>query len=128
VRQGVRGARVHHPRARTPLHLYSAHQLTGRADFLVEEAADLLEQAGQAEDAARLRDDVVGRNLLDGRWTFQIVEEFDDVYYSVVEEAVRDLERRHTGGCRHRYEAELKEQRRTRGRAGHEARPEDVDG
>ena len=28
-------------------HLYSFHQLVGRADFLVEEAADLLREAGQ---------------------------------------------------------------------------------
>lgn len=109
-------------------HLYSAHQLTGRADFLFEEAADLFEQAGCPEDAQRLRDEVVGRNLLDGRWTFQIVDEFDDVYYTVVEGAVRDLEARHTGGQRHRYEAALKERRRTHGRPGHERRPEDVHG
>lgn len=109
-------------------HLYSAHQLIGRADFLFEEAADLLEQAGQADDAARLRDEIVGRNLLDGRWTFQIVDEFDDVYYSVVEAAVRELERRHAGGRRHRYEARLKEERRTKGRAGHEALPPDGEG
>ena len=70
-------------------HLYSAHQLTGRADFLFEEAADLLDEAGMGADAQRLREEIVGRNLLDGRWTFQIVEEFDDGYYAVVEEIGR---------------------------------------
>jgi hypothetical protein len=104
-------------------HLYSAHQLTGRADFLFEEAADLLDEAGEDGDAQRLREEIVGRNLLDGRWTFQIVEEFDDVYFSVVEAAVRELEARHTGGRRHAHEAELKELRRTKGEPGHEAQP-----
>ena len=65
----------------------------------------------------------MGRNVLDGRWTFQVVEEFDDVYWSVFrahERAVRDeLE----SGIRHLFEAEMKEQRRTPGRAGHEAQP-----
>jgi hypothetical protein len=104
-------------------HLYSAHQLTGRADFLFEEAADLLEQAGQAEDAARLRDEVVGRNLLDGRWTFQIVEEFDDGYWThfrELEAAVRDDLQ---AGRRHLREAGMKEDHRTRGEPGHESRP-----
>jgi hypothetical protein len=105
-------------------HLYSAHQLTGRADFLFEEAADLFERAGRHEDAERLRREVVGRNLLDGRWTFQIVEEFDDGYYAEVESCVRDLQVRHANGRRHDHEAQLKEERRTKGRPGHEARPD----
>lgn len=27
--------------------------------------------------------DVVGRNVLDGRWTFQIIEEYEDTCYSL---------------------------------------------
>lgn len=104
-------------------HLYSLHQLMGRADFLFEEAADLLGGAGHDGHADRLRTDVVGRNLLDGRWTFQIVEEFDDVYYEAVRDAVRALEADLMDGRRHVYEAEMKEQRRTRGRSHHERRP-----
>src|SRR5690606_37309548 len=68
-------------------------------------------------------DEIVGRNVLDGRWTFQIVEEFDDLYYGVVRAALRDLEARHLDGLRHLYESELKEDRRSPGRAGHEERP-----
>ena len=43
--------------------------------------------------ADRLEKEVVGRNVLNGRWTFQIVEEFDDNYWSVFrdhEQWVRD--------------------------------------
>ena len=104
-------------------HLYAAHQLVGRADFLFEEAADLLEQAGHRDDAQHIRDEVIGRNLLDGRWTFQIVEEFDDVYYEIVTGSVRRLEADLMDGRRHVFEAEMKEQRRTPGRSGHERRP-----
>jgi hypothetical protein len=103
-------------------HLYSFHQLMGRADFLVEEAANLLREAGHRDFADRLDRDLVGRNVLDGRWTFQVVEEFDEVYY----EFFRALERESrslTGGVRHLHEARLKEQRRTHGRPEHDADP-----
>ena len=73
-------------------HLFSLHQLIGRADLLFEEAADLLQEAGCADDAEQVRRDVVGRNVLDGRWTFQIVEEFDDLYYEPIRDELRRLE------------------------------------
>nr|WP_253885490.1 hypothetical protein [Actinokineospora diospyrosa] len=104
-------------------HLYSFHQLTGSADLELGTAADLLEKAGHAEIAERLRTDLVGRNVLPGRWTFQIVEEYDDDYvahFRAAEKSVRDELLR---GRRHVYESELKEARRTRGAEGHEARP-----
>src|SRR5687767_11206405 len=103
-------------------HLYSFHQLLGRADFLVEEAAGLLREAGHAAFADRLERELVGRNVIDGRWTFQVVEEFDDVYYEFfrgVERESREL----TGGVRHLHEARMKEQRRTRGQDAHRADP-----
>ena len=104
-------------------HLYSFHQLMGRADFLVEEAADLLAAAGHTEFAERLHRDLVGRNVLDGRWTFQVVEEFDDHYYEFfrgIERESREL----TGGVRHLHEARMKEQRRTPGAPAHDADPQ----
>jgi hypothetical protein len=104
-------------------HLYSFHQLVGHADGLLGEACEKLRASGNGELAGRLESDLVGRNVLYGRWTFQIVEEFDDVYWSVFrahERAVRDELQ---GGIRHLFEAEMKERRRTPGRAGHEAQP-----
>jgi hypothetical protein len=108
--------------------LYEAHQLMGRADFLFEDAAELLDAAGCRPWADRMRRDVVGRNLLDGRWTFQIVEEFDDVYYESVRQVVRDLEVDLMGGQRHVYEAEMKERRRSHGQRAHEGRPPSAHG
>jgi hypothetical protein len=104
-------------------HLYSFHQLVGRADFLVEEAADILREAGHEELAERLARELVGRNVLDGRWTFQVVEEFDDVYYEFFR-AVERESRGLTGGLRHLHEARMKEQRRTRGQDAHSADPQ----
>jgi len=104
-------------------HLYTFHQLLGHADLQFGAAADLLERCGQQSDAEAMRDEIVGRNVLDGRWTFQVVEEFDDLYYGPAVDAVRALERDHLDGQRHVYESRMKEERRTKGRAGHESRP-----
>ena len=104
-------------------HLYSFHQLMGRADFLVGDAAEVLRRAGHEEFATRLEQELMGRNVLDGRWTFQIVEEFDDTYYEFfrgIERESREL----TGGVRHLYEARMKEQRRSKGQPEHEQDPQ----
>jgi len=103
-------------------HLYAFHQLTGSADFTVERAAELLRRAGHDELADELCRELVGRNVLPGRWTFQVVEDYEQTYY----EPFRDFERqalRLTGGYRHLHEASLKRRRRTAGAAGHEATP-----
>jgi hypothetical protein len=106
--------------------VYELHQLVGRADLLFGEGADQLEAAGHAALAEMFRTDIVGRNVLPGRWTFQIVEEFDDTYYTPVVEAERRLRDELLQGRRHVYESEMKERRRTHGRAAHEARPADL--
>jgi len=106
-------------------HLYSFHQLTGHADLQLGEAADLLREAGHDALAERVETELIGRNVLEGRWTFQIMEEYDDGYY----QAFRDLEKAArdelTEGRRHLFEARMKEDRRTHGRRHHEARPAD---
>lgn len=103
--------------------LYSFHQLMGHADLLLGEACDKLRAAGHDDLAQRLEDDMVGRNVLQGRWTFQIVEEFDDDYWSVFRDHERQVRDALQGGMRHLFESEMKEDRRTAGRPHHEARP-----
>lgn len=103
--------------------LYDFHQMIGRADFLFEDAAEALHRTGHVEEAAWVRDEIVGRNVLDGRWTFQVVEEFEDCYYEPIREIEARISGRLMGGRRHVYEAELKERRRTPGRPGHTSRP-----
>jgi hypothetical protein len=104
-------------------HLYGFHQLIGRADLLFGEAADLLARAGAPDHADELASEIVGRNVLDGRWTFQVVDEFDDLYYRPAGDMLRRLENELQGGRRHVHESRLKEERRSRGRAGHERQP-----
>jgi hypothetical protein len=103
--------------------LYDFHHMMGRADLLMSEAADLLGAAGHEQQAELLDREVVGRNVLDGRWTFQIVEEFDDLYYEPVVAAERAIREALMAGRRHVYESEMKDERRSEGRSGHERRP-----
>ncbi|MEV1290237.1 hypothetical protein [Micromonospora sp. NPDC049679] len=105
-------------------HLYSTHQLIGHADLMLDEAVDLFRAAGQPALADRIGRELVGRNVIAGRWTFQIVEDFDDGYYATFQRLDAHARAELAGGRRHLYEAEMKERRRTHGRPGHEARPE----
>lgn len=105
---------------------YELHQLTGRADLLFGEAVEQLRAAGHDELAEMLQTEVVGRNVLPGRWTFQIVEEFDDTYYAPVVAAEQRVRDALMAGRRHVFESEMKERRRTPGATAHESRPADV--
>ena len=107
-------------------HLYAFHRLTGTADLTLGEAVDQLRDAGHADLADRIDTELVGRNVIPGHWTFQIVEEYDDTYYSVFKELDRVARDDLAEGRRHLYEAEMKERRRTHGLPGHEATPDDV--
>ncbi|KGM09715.1 hypothetical protein [Cellulomonas bogoriensis] len=103
--------------------LYGFHRMTGRGDNDLADALDALEAAGHRELAQDMRRDLLGRNVVSHRWTFQVVEDYDDGYW----QPFRDWEKRVrdalVGGRRHLYEAQLKEANRTHGRPGHEARP-----
>jgi hypothetical protein len=103
--------------------LYSFHQLMGHADLLLGEACDKLRKAGHDAIADRLETEIVGRNVIHGRWTFQIVEDFDDNYWSVFRDHERQVRDELQQGRRHVFEAEMKERRRSHGEPGHERRP-----
>ncbi len=103
-------------------HLYSVHQLTGTGDFMLDDAVDLFRRAGHQALAERIETELIGRNVIPGHWTFQIVEAYDDGYYADFRAVEKDARDELAEGRRHLYEAELKEKRRTDGRPGHEAR------
>ncbi|MER6214423.1 MULTISPECIES: hypothetical protein [unclassified Streptomyces] len=105
-------------------HLYGFHQLTGTADFELDRAVTLLREAGHDDWADRVEREILGRNVIPGHWTFQIVEAYDSTYY----EPFKDLERlavaRLAGGRPHLHEARLKEARRTHGHPDHKPGPQ----
>ncbi|MEU6138023.1 hypothetical protein [Nocardioides sp. NPDC047086] len=104
-------------------HLYALHRITGTADLTLGKGVQQLREAGHAELADTFERELVGRNVLNGRWTFQIVEEYDDGYYSTFKRLEKEARDALAEGKRHLYESELKEARRSRGQPGHERRP-----
>jgi len=107
--------------------LYAFHQLTGKADRLLQDAVELLRAAGHEPIAADLDRDLVGRNVVADRWTFQLVEDFDAHYWSVFRDFDERARTELADGDRHVYEARMKERERTPGHPRHEAGP-DLDG
>lgn len=107
-------------------HLYTFHRLSGTADLTLGDAVQELRDAGHTNLADRIDRELVGRNVIPGRWTFQIVEAYDDEYYGVFKELERVAREQLVDGKRHLYEAEMKEDRRTDGLAGHEATPDEL--
>jgi len=105
--------------------LYRFHRLTGKADMALGGAVDLLRQAGHDALADQIETQLVGRNVLEGRWTFQLVEEYDAGYYAVFTALEERARGSLAGGRRHLFEAEMKEDRRTHGGRHHEARPDE---
>lgn len=106
-------------------HLYTFHRLSGTADLTLGEGVEGLRKAGHTELADRIDRELVGRNVLQGRWTFQIMEEYDDGYYAAFKELEQAARDELVQGRRHLYEAEMKEDRRSHGDPGHEAVPVD---
>ena len=103
--------------------LYGFHRLTGTADLTLQEAVELFRKAGHDELADDLERDLVGRNVIADRWTFQIVEDYDANYWSsfrAFDERARD---ELAAGDRHVFEARMKQRERTQGHPRHEAGP-----
>ena len=70
--------------------LYDFHRKIGMADLALGEAVGLLREAGHARARrADRRPSSLGRNILAGRWTFQVLEEFEDGYYAAFKEHER---------------------------------------
>ena len=104
--------------------LYGFHQLTGKADLLLQDAVDQFRDAGHGELADDLERDLVGRNVIADRWTFQVVEDYDDGYWSAFRAADARARTELSGGDRHVLEARMKQRERTPGAPRQEAGPD----
>lgn len=105
-------------------HLYAFHQLTGGADLTLGQAVGQMRAAGHGEWADRVLREIVGRNVLPGYWTFQIIEAYNRTYYAPFKDLERAVVDALADGRDHLYEAEMKEARRTCGHPQHTARPD----
>ena len=103
--------------------LYGFHQLTGKADRLLQDAVAQFREAGHNQLADDLERDLVGRNVIADRWTFQIVEDYDANYWSTFRELDARARDELADGDRHVFEARMKQRERTAGHPRHEAGP-----
>ena len=103
--------------------LYGFHQHSGKADLLLQDAVELFRKAGHTQLADDLDRDLVGRNVIADRWTFQIVEDYDANYWSVFRAFDERAREELSDGDRHVYEARMKQRERTAGHPHHEAGP-----
>jgi hypothetical protein len=71
--------------------LYGFHRLCGSADATLQEAADQLRRAGHPRLADQVEQILVGRNIVDDKWSFEIVEAYDTQYWQVVREVEHDV-------------------------------------
>src|SRR5690242_9548914 len=74
-------------------HLYAFHRRSGTADLELQQALDHLRSAGHHELADEIDQVLVGRDVLPGLWTYQLVETYDRTYYDVWRAAVAKAER-----------------------------------
>ncbi|MEU5400244.1 hypothetical protein ABZ348_13245 [Streptomyces sp. NPDC005963] len=103
--------------------LYAFHQLTGGADLKLDEALEQLRAAGHDAQADLLEREIIGRNVIPGHWTFQIVEAYNTHYYRPFTEIENQIRSELLDGRQHVYEAEMKEARRTHGHPAHTQHP-----
>ncbi|MDX2642024.1 hypothetical protein PV341_00220 [Streptomyces sp. PA03-1a] len=94
-------------------HLYGFHQLTGTADLELDRAVRLLREAGHEAQADAVERELLGRDVLPGHWTFEIIEAYNRTYYRPFADLERRLVDDLAEGRDHLYEAQMKEARRT---------------
>jgi hypothetical protein len=89
-------------------HLYAFHRLSGTADLTLQQAVLDLRAAGATRVADELDEVLVGRDVIKGAWTFQLVEDYDENYWHVFRAMERRARRLAGGVPQHLYEALMK--------------------
>jgi len=107
--------------------LYGFHQLTGKADRVLQDAVAILRDAGHASLADDLDRELVGRNVVADHWTYQLIEDFDDRYWTTFRDFDARARDELAGGDRHVLEARMKQAERTKGHPRHAAGPDLAD-
>ncbi|MTD16391.1 hypothetical protein GIS00_20840 [Nakamurella sp. YIM 132087] len=97
--------------------LYGFHRKSGEADLALQGAVRSLRAAGHRELADEIDRVLVGRDTIAGRWTFQLVEDYDAGYWSVFREVERVAREQLAAGVPHVFEAEMKREEQRSGTA-----------
>lgn len=89
--------------------LYAFHRRSGEADLGLQDALLALRECGgdAAVVAAEVDATLVGRDTNQAGWTYQLVEFYDDTYWSAFRAADQCARDRLAGGVRHLFEARM---------------------
>ena len=93
-------------------HLLAFHHLIGHADNALDDVLQGLDEAARADLAALVRRELVGRDVLFDRWTYELLDEFDDGFWAAWRETEQRVRAELTGGRRHVHESALQKRRR----------------
>ena len=99
--------------------LYGFHRMSGEADLALQDAVAALRSAGHAELADEIDQVLVGRDVVPGRWTFELVEAYDEHYFQVFRAVDALVRERLSDGRPHVYEAEMKQREQRSGSHSH---------
>jgi hypothetical protein len=88
--------------------LYAFHRLMGNTDRSVQDAVQMLRDAGHDDLADEIGEVLIGRDATGLGWSFQLVESFDDTYWQVFREADAYVRDQLGFTERHVWEAELR--------------------
>ena len=88
--------------------LYGFHRLCGTADRTLQEAVAMLRDAGHVELADDIERTLVGRDVISGNWSFELVESYDAGYWDVFRDAEEHARAELGVPARHVHEAEMK--------------------
>jgi hypothetical protein len=89
--------------------LYGFHRLCGTADRTLQESVGLLRDAGHSALADDIEQTLVGRDIIPGGWSFQLVEAYDAGYWQVFRDAEEHARAELGVPDRHVAEAKMKE-------------------
>jgi hypothetical protein len=90
--------------------LYGFHRLCGTADRMLQDAVGMLRDAGHPALADDIEHALVGRDVIPGFWSFELVESYDADYWVVFREADEHARAELGVPVRHVFEAEMKHQ------------------
>jgi hypothetical protein len=107
--------------------LYGFHRMSGEADLALQDAVAALRSAGHADLADEIDQVLVGRDVVPGRWTFELVEAYDEHYFQVFQAVDALVRERLSDGRPHVYEAEMKQREQRSGAGAHSPIDTDAD-
>ena len=95
--------------------LYGFHRMSGQADLSLQEALGDLRKCGHEQLADEIDEVLIGRDVIPGSWTYQIVEAYDEHYFRVFRAVAEKVRAELAGGAPHIFEAEMKVSEQTHG-------------